>query len=182
MENSGTLWRIISRITAQLLKSSERGTNNWWFRELSSYSRNKSSKSSAIFHVYGLPQLPQWPIFPYCALPLAYQRSLWTPPAYYRDHPQDVRHRTVQSRKPPPMATRLIKADPDSATSPSKFVIKHTYTWSNKSFAGSLCVIKLSIKLIRGSVGGAGEWLHFCMLRTLLSCPLALSMPTCCDS
>ena len=45
-------------------------------------------------------------------------------PAYYRDHPQDVRHRTVQSRKPPPMATRLIKADPDSATSPSKFVIK----------------------------------------------------------
>ena len=42
-------------------------------------------------------------------------------PAYYRDHPQDVRHRTVQSRKPPPMATRLIKADPDSATSPSKY-------------------------------------------------------------
>lgn len=42
-------------------------------------------------------------------------------PAYYRDHPQDIRHRTVQSRKPPPLPTKLIKADPDSATSPSKY-------------------------------------------------------------
>jgi hypothetical protein len=43
-------------------------------------------------------------------------------PAYYRDHPQDIRHRTVNSRKPPPLATRLMKADPDSATSPSKYI------------------------------------------------------------
>jgi hypothetical protein len=42
-------------------------------------------------------------------------------PSYYRDHPQDIRHRTVQSRKPPPVATHLIKGDPDSATSPSKY-------------------------------------------------------------
>jgi len=40
---------------------------------------------------------------------------------FYRDHPQDIRHRTVQSRKPPPMSTHLIKGDPDSATSPSKY-------------------------------------------------------------
>ena len=40
---------------------------------------------------------------------------------YYRDHPQDIRHRTVQSRKPPPVATHLIRGDPDSATSPSKY-------------------------------------------------------------
>ena len=42
-------------------------------------------------------------------------------PAYYRDHPQDIRHRTVQSRKPPPLPSKLIKSDPDSATSPSKY-------------------------------------------------------------
>lgn len=42
-------------------------------------------------------------------------------PAFYRDHPQDIRHRTVQSRKPPPINTHLIKGDPDSATSPSKY-------------------------------------------------------------
>lgn len=42
-------------------------------------------------------------------------------PAYYRDHPQDIRHRTVQSRKPPPLQTKLMRADPDSATSPSKY-------------------------------------------------------------
>ena len=41
--------------------------------------------------------------------------------AFYRDHPQDIRHRTIQSRKPPPMATHLMKGDPDSATSPSKY-------------------------------------------------------------
>ena len=41
-------------------------------------------------------------------------------PSYYRDHPQDIRHRTVQSRRPPPPQTHLIKGDPDSATSPSK--------------------------------------------------------------
>ena len=40
---------------------------------------------------------------------------------FYRDHPQDIRHRTVQSRKPPPMTTHLIRGDPDSATSPSKY-------------------------------------------------------------
>lgn len=43
-------------------------------------------------------------------------------PAYYRDHPQDIRHRTVQSRRPPPVTTHLIKGDPDSATSPSKYI------------------------------------------------------------
>ena len=32
--------------------------------------------------------------------------------------------------------------------------------------------------LISGSVGGAGEWPHTCMLRAFLLCPLALSMPT----
>ena len=37
-------------------------------------------------------------------------------PSYYRDHPQDIRHRTVQSRRPPPPQTHLIKGDPDSAT------------------------------------------------------------------
>ena len=42
-------------------------------------------------------------------------------PSYYRDHPQDIRHRTVQSRRPPPTSTALIKGDPDSATSPSKY-------------------------------------------------------------
>ena len=42
-------------------------------------------------------------------------------PSYYRDHPQDIRHRTVQSRKPPPLQTNLMRADPDSATSPSKY-------------------------------------------------------------
>ena len=42
-------------------------------------------------------------------------------PAYYREHPQDIRHRTVQSRKPPPLPSKLIKSDPDSATSPSKY-------------------------------------------------------------
>ncbi len=42
-------------------------------------------------------------------------------PSFYRDHPQDIRHRTVQSRRPPPTTTHLIKGDPDSATSPSKY-------------------------------------------------------------
>ena len=42
-------------------------------------------------------------------------------PSFYRDHPQDIRHRTVQSRRPPPISTHLIKGDPDSATSPSKY-------------------------------------------------------------
>ncbi len=42
-------------------------------------------------------------------------------PAFYRDHPQDIRHRTVQSRRPPPVTSHLIKGDPDSATSPSKY-------------------------------------------------------------
>ena len=42
-------------------------------------------------------------------------------PLFYRDHPQDIRHRTVQSRKPPPQSTHLIRGDPDSATSPSKY-------------------------------------------------------------
>ncbi|XP_071748221.1 uncharacterized protein [Lepeophtheirus salmonis] len=37
---------------------------------------------------------------------------------YYQDHPQDIRHRTIQSRKPQPIGTHLIKGDPDSATSP----------------------------------------------------------------
>ena len=41
--------------------------------------------------------------------------------AFYRDHPQDIRHRTIQSRKPPPLSTHLMKGDPDSATSPSKY-------------------------------------------------------------
>ena len=42
-------------------------------------------------------------------------------PSFYKDHPQDIRHRTVQSRRPPPVTTHLIKGDPDSATSPSKY-------------------------------------------------------------
>lgn len=42
-------------------------------------------------------------------------------PSYYRDHPQDIRHRTVQSRRPPPLTSHLVKGDPDSATSPSKY-------------------------------------------------------------
>ena len=42
-------------------------------------------------------------------------------PYFYKDHPQDIRHRTIQSRRPPPIVTHLIKGDPDSATSPSKY-------------------------------------------------------------
>ncbi|TRY79118.1 hypothetical protein TCAL_09905 [Tigriopus californicus] len=43
-------------------------------------------------------------------------------PSYYKEHPQDIRHRTVQSRRPAPQSTHLIKGDPDSATSPSKYL------------------------------------------------------------
>ena len=46
--------------------------------------------------------------------------------AFYRDHPQDIRHRTIQSRKPPPLSTHLMKGDPDSATSPSKYKQRST--------------------------------------------------------
>ena len=40
---------------------------------------------------------------------------------YYRDNPTAIRTRTVASRKPPPTTTHLLKGDPDSATSPSKY-------------------------------------------------------------
>ena len=40
---------------------------------------------------------------------------------YYKDNPKHIRTRTVGSRKPAPTSTHLLKGDPDSATSPSKY-------------------------------------------------------------
>ena len=40
---------------------------------------------------------------------------------YYKDNPKHIRTRTVGSRKPAPSSTHLLKGDPDSATSPSKY-------------------------------------------------------------
>ena len=40
---------------------------------------------------------------------------------YYKDNPKQIRTRTVGSRKPAPASTHLLKGDPDSATSPSKY-------------------------------------------------------------
>ena len=42
-------------------------------------------------------------------------------PMYYKDNPKHIRTRTVGSRKPAPTSTHLLKGDPDSATSPSKY-------------------------------------------------------------
>ena len=44
-------------------------------------------------------------------------------PMYYKDNPKHIRTRTVGSRKPAPTSTHLLKGDPDSATSPSKYSI-----------------------------------------------------------
>lgn len=47
---------------------------------------------------------------------------------YYKDNPKHIRTRTVGSRKPAPTSTHLLKGDPDSATSPSKYSIPMVMT------------------------------------------------------
>ena len=47
---------------------------------------------------------------------------------YYKDNPKHIRTRTVGSRKPAPSSTHLLKGDPDSATSPSKYFLFSLHT------------------------------------------------------
>lgn len=49
---------------------------------------------------------------------------------YYKDNPKHIRTRTVGSRKPAPASTHLLKGDPDSATSPSKYLCM-SVLWSH---------------------------------------------------
>ena len=67
---------------------------------------------------------------------------------YYKDNPKDIRNRTVGSRKPPPTTTHLLKGDPDSATSPSKYSLSIANRHPHSSVAadkGSVIVPKLAL-------------------------------------
>ena len=57
---------------------------------------------------------------------------------YYKDNPKHIRTRTVGSRKPAPSSTHLLKGDPDSATSPSKYSCSLSTHQAERSNVSSL--------------------------------------------
>lgn len=79
-------------------------------------------------------------------------------PSYYKDHPQDIRHRTVQSRRPAPQSTHLIKGDPDSATSPSKYLPDPPHPLPDVALTGQSSqsrLLKPKLKSTSGNLGSA---------------------------